>query len=187
MTRLSALSLSAIAVLAFLAGCQQQPDPNAKKVLESCLAVSAADATAAIGQTLTANKMSGDDAPRSICAYNDAGNNTYALVEMQSADKIADHKADMASDLKMNEGAYKGNVKPVITHDAAGYEPGSFYLDITPAMDQLSVQLHTFVEGYKLVVVVNNSKDFPTAEKQADAIAKKVVDNIKSGAAFQAQ
>lgn len=184
MIRLPA-SLSLLA-LALLSACTQQPDPNAKKILESCLAVSAADASAILGQTLTANRMSGADAPRSICAYNDANNNTYGLVEMQSADKIKDQQADLASDLETNKGAYKGNIKPVVTHPADSYGPGAFYLDITPALDSLSVQLHAFESGYKIIVVVNNSKDYPTAEKQADAIAKKVAENIQNGSAFDA-
>ena len=108
------LSISSVAVLAMLSGCTQQPDPNARKILEACLAVSAADATAILGQPLTANKMSGDDAPISICSYNDPSNSSVGLVKMQSADKIKDQQANLTSDMEMLKGVYKSNVKPVV-------------------------------------------------------------------------
>lgn len=187
MTRLSALSLSAVAAVAFLAACQQQPDPNAKKVLEACLAVSAADATAILGQPLTANKMSGDDAPISICSYNDPSNSSVGLVKLQSADKIADAKANLDSDLEMLKGVYKSNIKPVVARPADGFGPGAFYMDITPGLGAIEVQMYVIQDGYKLSVVVNQSKDFPTAEKQAAGLASKVFESIKNGAAFQPQ
>lgn len=189
MTRLSlSLTLSTLASLALLSGCgQQQPDPNAKKVIESCLAVSAADATAILGQTVSANKMSGDDAPISICSYNDPSNNSVGLVKLQSADKITDAQANLTSDVDMLKGVYKGNVKPVVAHPADGFGPGAFYMDIVPSMGAVEVQLEAIQNGYKLGVVVNQSQDFPTAEKQAAGIANKVFENMKNGTAFQPQ
>jgi hypothetical protein len=177
-------SLSLLA-LALLSACTQQPDPNARKVLEACLAVSAADATAILGQPLTANKMSGDDAPISICSYNDPGNSSVGLVKLQSADKIKDQQANLASDMEMLKGVYKGNVKPVVARPAEGFSPGSFYMDITPGLGDIEVQLYTIEDGYKLIVVVNQSKDFPTAEKQAEGLAKKVAESLQNGTAFQ--
>ncbi len=183
MIRLSA-SLSLLA-LALLSACTQQPDPNARKVLESCLAVSAADATAIIGQPLTANKMSGDDAPISICSYNDPSNSSVGLVKLQSADKITDQQANLTSDMEMLKGVYKGNIKPVVARPADGFSPGSFYMDITPGLGSIEVQLYTIENGYKLIVVVNQSQDFPTAEKQAAGLAKKVAESLQNGNAFQ--
>jgi len=187
MTRLPrSLILPAVAALTLLSACgQSQPDPNAKKVLEACLAVSAADATAILGQPLTANKMSGDDAPISICSYNDPGNSSVGLVKLQSADKIKDQQANLTSDMEMLKGVYKGNIKPVVARPADGFSPGSFYMDITPGLGAIEVQLYTIQDGYKLIVVVNQSKDFPTAEKQAEGLAKKVFESIKNGNAFQ--
>ena len=188
MTRLSALTLSAVAVLAFLSACgPQQPDPNAKKVIEACLAVSAADATAILGQPLTANKMSGDDAPISICSYNDPSNSSVGLVKLQSADKIKDAQANLSSDEEMLKGVYKGNVKPVVARPADGFGPGAFYMDITPGLGAIEVQMYVIQDGYKLSVVVNQSKDFPTAEKQAAGLANKVFESLKNGQAFQPQ
>lgn len=188
MTRLTRyLPLLALASLGLISGCEQQPDPNAKKIIEACLSVSAADASAILGQTLTANRMSGDDAPRSICAFNDASNTTYGLVQLQAADKTKDQQAALASDQNFELGVYKDNVKPAIAHPAQGFAPGSFYLYVEPAMGSHSVQLYTFAEGYKLTVVVNNLKDFDSGEKLATTMANKVVENIKNGTAFQAQ
>ena len=177
----------ALASMVLLSGCGQAPDPNAKKVIEACLSVSAADASAILGQTLTANKMTGDDAPRSICAYNDSTNTTYGLVQLQSAAKIKDQQADLASDQKFEINVYKTNVKPATAHPAQGFVPGSFYLYVSPAMGSYSVQLYTFVEGYMLLVVVNNLKDYASGEKLAAAMANKVAANIKNGGAFQTQ
>lgn len=185
MTRLSALSLSAVAALALLAGCEQQPDPNARKVIESCLAVSAANATAILGQPVSANKMSGDDAPISICSYNDPGNNSVGLVKLQSSDKIKDAQANLSSDVDMLKGVYKSNVKPVVEHAADGFGPGAFYMDIVPSMGAIEVQFEVIQDGYKLNVVVNQAKDFPTAEKQAQGLANQVFQSIKDGQAFQ--
>jgi len=189
MTRLPlSLTLSAFAALALLSACgQPQPDPNAKKVIEACLAVSAADATAILGQPLTANKMSGDDAPISICSYNDPSNSSVGLVKLQSADAIKDTQANLASDMEMLKGVYKGNIKPVVAHPADGFGPGAFYMDIVPGMGAIEVQMYALQNGYKLSIVVNQAKDFPTAEKQAAGIASKVFENIKNGNAFQAQ
>ena len=183
MIRLLTLTLAA---LALLSACEQQPDPNARKVLEACLAVSAADATAIVGQPLTANKMSGEDAPISICSYNDPSNSSVGLVKLQSADKIKDSQANLASDMEMLKGVYKGNVKPVVARPADGFGPGAFYMDITPGLGSIEVQLYTIQDGYKLIVVVNQSKDFPTAEKQAAGLANKVFESLKNGQAFQA-
>lgn len=185
MTRPLTLTLSAVAALTLLAACEQQPDPNARKILEACLAVSAADATAIVGQPLTANKMSGEDAPISICSYNDPSNSSVGLVKLQSSDKIKDSQANLSSDMEMLKGVYKGNVKPVVAHPADGFGPGAFYMDITPGLGSIEVQLYTIQDGYKLIVVVNQSKDFPTAEKQAAGLANKVFESLKNGQAFQ--
>lgn len=168
-----------------LAACSQSPDPNARKVVSSCLAVSAADAGAVLGGTFTANRISGDDAPRSICSYNDANNTPVVLVELSKQDeKVKDPAADLASDNKMVLNSMGGLIKPAVTHPADGFGPGAFYGDISPAPGKSSVQFYTYLDGYKLQIVINDPKDFPTGEAEVAKLAQKVDENLKNGNAF---
>ncbi|MGE5624705.1 MAG: hypothetical protein ACM3ZT_04070 [Bacillota bacterium] len=178
------LPFVSVALLA-LSACSQSPDPNARKAISSCLAVSAADASAILGGTLTANRISGDDAPRSICSYNDASNTPMALVELSKQDdKIKDTAADLGSDNKMVLSSMNGLIKPAVTHPADGFGAGAFYGDISPHPGASMVQFYAYMDGYKLQIVINNPKDFPTGEQQAATMAKKVDENIKNGNAF---
>ncbi|HSN16991.1 MAG TPA: hypothetical protein VLV87_02180 [Gammaproteobacteria bacterium] len=189
MTRLPRIltyTLAATAVLA--AGCSPDsapaPDANAKKVLSSCHALGGDDASKILGTTVVANRMAGDDAPISICAYKDTGNVTVALVKIDKNGKYPDHAAALAADQKSEQNLFSGNIKPPKYHPADGFEAGSFYGDITPRFDTLEVELGTFVGGVKMLFVINNPKDFATGEKQAADMAHKVAENMQNGTAY---
>src|SRR5579859_3792327 len=92
------LPLAVFMTLAALAACSPGPNPDAKKVINACLAVSAADASAIVGGQLMAYKMTGDGAPRAICEFNTATADTMALIQLQKADAIKDPAADLSSD-----------------------------------------------------------------------------------------
>lgn len=175
--------LAATSVLT-LSGCDSGPNPNAKKVISSCLALSADDGSAILGETVTANRMSGDDAPRSICSYVNNLNQSDALLTIQKADAIKDQAADIAGEEQMVRKLMNGLIKPAVTHPADGFGPGAFYANISPGPGNTSVRLVAFQDGFKLVVVVNNPKDFTAGEQQAAAIAHKVHEGVQSGSAF---
>lgn len=184
--RLLSYTLAATAVLA--AGCSPDsapsPDAAAKKVLSSCHALGGDDASKILGTTVVANRMAGDDAPISICAYKDGGNVTVALVKIDKNGKYPDHGAALAADQKSEQNLFSSNIKPPKYHAADGFEAGSFYGDITPRFDTLEVELGTFENGVKMLFVINNPKDFATGEKQAADMANKVQENMKNGTAF---
>jgi hypothetical protein len=178
------LLTAGVALLA--AGCSPDnaPNPNAKKVLSACLAVSADDASKILGATVTANRMSGDDTPISVCAYKDAQNVTVALLQIDKDGKYPDQAAALAAQQKKEQNLFSSNIKPPAFHPADGLLPGSYYGDITPRFDTLEVELGTFEASQKTTVVINNPKDFATGEKQASAIGHKVFENIQNGTAF---
>ena len=183
-------TLAAAALLA--AGCSdngngnndQAQDPAIKKAVSSCMAVSAADATAILGETVTANRFASDSAPRSICAYINDKKETLALINLEKGDKYPDQSKALADDQKTAKTLFNGNVKPPVFHPADGFMAGAFYADITPRYGVLEVQLYTFEAGYKVSVSVNNVPDFATGEKQATAFAHKIFENIQNGTAF---
>lgn len=176
------------ACVTFLAaGCSpdnNSPNPDAKKVISACLAVSADDASKILGTTVTANRMSGDDTPISVCAYKDSGNVTVALVQIDKDGKYPDQAAALAKQQKSEQNLFSGNIKQPVFHPADGFVPGSYYGDVTPRFDALEVELGSFQANKKTTVVINNPKDFATGEKQAADIAHKVFENIQNGTAF---
>jgi hypothetical protein len=178
--------LTACAAALLAAGCSpdNNSNPDAKKVISSCLAVSADDASKILGLTVTANRMSGDDAPRSICAYKNAAGDTVALLNLGSADKSVDMAKVLAADQKTAKDLFSGNIKPPAFRQADGFMPGAFYGDITPRFDSLETQLETFEGGFKMIITINAPKDFPSGESQSAAIAHKVFENIQNGTAF---
>lgn len=187
MTRSTRILPWLLVTAAALGACSQSPDPNARKVISSCMAVSADEASGIFGVAVTANRISGDDAPRSICSYNDSNNTSLALVELSKQDeKIKDTATDLASDNQMVLKSMNGLIKPAVAHPADGFTPGSFYGDVAPRPGVTSVQMYTYVDGYKLQIVINDPKDFPTGEAEAGKLAHKVDDNIKNGNAFNA-
>ena len=185
------LPLAAATLLA--AGCSDNgsgtannatQDTAVKKAVSSCVAVSAADATAMLSATVTANRFASDNAPRSICAYIDDHKETLALINIEKGDKYPDMQKALADDQKTAKMLFNGNVKPPVFHQADGFMPGAFYANITPRYGVLEVQLYTFEAGYKLNVSINNPPDFATGEKQAAAFAHKVFESIQNGSAF---
>jgi hypothetical protein len=173
-----------VALLA--AGCtpDNAPNPDAKKVISACLAVSADDASKILGATVTANRMTGDDTPISVCAYKDAGNVTVALVQIDKDGKYPDQAAALAAQQKKEQNLFSGNIKQPVFHPADGLMPGSYYGDVTPRFDALEVELGTFEANQKTTVVINNPKDFATGEKQAADIAHKAFESIQNGTAL---
>lgn len=184
--RLLTYTLAATTILA--AGCSDDsapaPQANAKKVLSACHALGGDDASKILGVTVEANRMAGDDAPISICAYKDAQNVTVALLKIDVTHKYPDPAAALAADEKSEQNLFSGNIKQPKYRAADGFDPGSFYGDITPRFDVLEVELGTFEGGDKTLVVINNPKDFATGEKQAADMAHKVAENIQNGTAF---
>lgn len=185
-TRLSiGASLAACALLIAACSPSSAPDPNAKKVLMACLVVSNIDAGQILGGQLTAFRFSGDKSPVKVCAYNDAQDTTRGLLQIQKADKITDPAADLAADEQQVQKLFKNAITPLQTHPADGFGPGAFFVDNTQGPNATSVQLHLIQNGYKLMLQVNNPKDFASGEKQAAAMAQRAFANIQGGAAFQ--
>jgi hypothetical protein len=191
MTRLfRTLPWTLVATAALVAGCSPDsaPDPNAapaKKVVSACYGVSGEEASAILGTTVTANRMAGDAAPISICAYKDAKNVTVALLKIdKNTDKYPDQAKALADDQKSEQNLFSSNIKQPKYRAADGFMAGSFYGDITPRFDSLEVELGTFESGNKVLVVINNPKDFATGEKQAADMAHKLFENIQNGKAF---
>lgn len=184
--RILSYTLAATAVLA--AGCSPDsapaPDASAKKVLSACHALGGDDASKILGTTVEANRMSGDDAPISVCAYKDAQNVTVALLQIDKDHTYPDQAAALAAQQKSEQNLFSGNIKQPKFHPADGFAPGSFFGDVTPRFDVLEVELGTFETDKKTTVVINNPKDFATGEKQAGDMAKKVAENIQNGTAF---
>ena len=192
MTRLSRLlsyTLTATALMA--AGCSPDsapaPDATAKKELTACLSVGGEAASAILGSAVEANRMSADSAPISVCAYKDAKNVTVALLKIDKSGKYTDQAKALADDQKSEQNLFSGNIKPPKYHAADGLMQGSFYGDITPRFDSLEVELGTFESGNKVLIVINNPKDFATGEKQAADFAHKIFENIQNGSAYATQ
>ncbi|MGH8371002.1 MAG: hypothetical protein ACRESC_08475, partial [Gammaproteobacteria bacterium] len=159
----------AIVLLAFgalsLSACGKSQDPNAKVVVEACLAFTQADASKLFGTDLTPYKLSGDSSPVKVCEYTDSKGTNYALLKLQSAEQIKDAVADLNADAEQSKMLFKNNIKPIVINPADGFGPGAFYVDNTTGPDSTSVQLHVIQNGYKILVQVNNPKDFDTGEK----------------------
>jgi hypothetical protein len=189
MTRLPQLSTYVLAAMALLAaGCSPDssptPDAGAKKELTACLSAGGEAVSAILGASVEANRMSADIAPVSICAYKDAKNITVALLKIDKSGKYMDPAAALAADQKAEKNLFSNNIKQPKYHPADGFMAGSFFGDIEPRFDTLEVELGTFEDGNKLLIVINNPKDFATGEKQAADIARKVAENIQNGSAY---
>lgn len=180
------LLLSATSMLLAACSPSSAPDPNLKKVLMPCLAITNVQVGKILGAKLTAFRLTGDNAPIGVCDYNDAKGDTQALLQIQKADKISDPAANLATDASNTRQVFKNSLVPLAIHDAAGFGAGAFYVDNTQGPDSRSVQLHFIQDGYKIVIQVNNPKDFASGEKQAAALAQQALANIRDGSAFQA-
>ncbi len=184
-TRLTVIGAISALLLGTLAACSQGSSPHAKKVLMACLAVTNIDASQILGSQLTAFKLSGENSPIHVCEYNDAQDDTHGLIQItKSASK--DPAANLAADAAQVKVLFKSNITPIQVHAAKGFGNGAFYVDNTQSPTASSVQLHFIENGYKMMVQVNDPKDFATGEKQAAAMAQKALADIQNGSAFQA-
>jgi hypothetical protein len=69
MTQMNRLLLTLLmSAVALLSACGPAEDPNANKVASACLALGASDASAILGVQVMPNRLTGDDAPMSVCA-----------------------------------------------------------------------------------------------------------------------
>lgn len=193
MTRLSSftryaaglvLALGALSLGACSGG--NSPDPNAKMVISPCLAFTQGDANKMFGAQLTAFKLSGDAATTKVCEFTDDKGTNYALIKLQRADDIKDPAANLQADATQTQQLFKNNIRPIVIHPADNFGPGAYFVNNTTGPNSSSVQLNAIQAGYKLLVQVNNPKDFPTGEKQATDIMNQILTNIKNGSAMQA-
>jgi hypothetical protein len=182
MTEMNRLPLTVLmAAVALLSACGPAEDPNANKVPSACLALGASDASAILGVQVMPNKLTGDDAPMSVCAYKDDKDNSIGLAQIKSNKKIADPAADLAGDRDEITGLQKVAVKPGKIHDAQGFGPGAFFLDQYTGPSTISVELHVNQNGYKVMAQVNNPANFASGEGTAGAMVQKIFVNIQNG------
>ena len=177
--------LTVLTALCILNACSPGPDPDAKRVLVACLTVSDVDASAILGAQVEPFRLTGDDAPRAICAFNDAKSNTFAMVQLQKADNVKDVAAALAADQQSIQTLLKDSIIPVVFHPAVGFGTGAFYVDNSVSPGVTSVQLHLIQNDYSIMVQVNNPKSFPDGEKQAASLAHKMLDNMQNGTAYE--
>ncbi len=178
----------AVGVLVFtgMTACTSGPDPNAKKVLMACYAVTNVPVGKIFGVAHPeALMLSGENSPIHVCKYVDTDTgDTLALIQIKEF-KSADASATLAAEATQQKALFKHNVKPIKIHDAEGFGPGAFYVDNTISPEVSSVQLHLINNGYKMMVQVLNPKDFASGEQQAAAIAKQAFTSIKDKSAFK--
>ncbi len=173
-------------IFAGLAACTSGPDPNAKKVLMACYAVTNIQAGKILGrQQLDALMLSGEHSPIHVCKYNDTDTGeTPALLQISESDS-KDPTGELAAEAAQLKALFKQNVKPIQIHPAEGFGPGAFYVDNTISPSVSSVQLHLIDNGYKMMVQIINPKDFDTGEKQAAAFAQQAFNSIKDKSAYK--
>ncbi|MGA9855047.1 MAG: hypothetical protein WBR29_07215 [Gammaproteobacteria bacterium] len=177
----------AVCVLIFagLAACTSGPNPNAKKVLMACYAVTNVQAGQILGRQLDAMMLSGEGSPIHVCKYDDTNTGeTPALLQI-SASQSKDPTAELAAEAAQLKALFKNNIKPIQIHPAEGFGPGAFYLDNTMSPTASSVQLHLIDNGYKMMVQIINPKDFASGEQQAAALAQQAFKSIKDKSAFK--
>jgi hypothetical protein len=168
-----------------LAACTSGPNPNAKKVLMACLAVTNVQAGQILGRQLDAMMLSGEGSPIHVCKYNDTNTGeTPALLQISESNS-KDPTTELAAEAAQLKALFKNNIKPIQMHPAEGFGPGAFYLDNTMSPTATSVQLHLIENGYKMMVQIINPKDFSSGEKQAAAFAQQAFNSIKDKSAFK--
>ena len=158
--------------------------PNARKVLMACYAVTNAQAGQILGGRVDAIMLSGETSPIHVCAYNDDKGNTLALLQISKIDS-KDPASELAADAAQQKALFKKNVVPIQIHVADGFGPGAFYLDNTTGPAATLVQLHLIENGYRMMVQINNPKNFPVGEKQAAAVAQQALSSIADKKAFK--
>ncbi|HVC29205.1 MAG TPA: hypothetical protein VNF48_06590 [Gammaproteobacteria bacterium] len=168
-----------------LAACTSGPDPNAKKALMACYAVTNVQAGQILGRQLDALMLSGEKSPIHVCKYNDTNTGeTPALLQISETDS-KDPTGELAAEAAQLKALFKHNIKPIQIHPADGFGPGAFYVDNTISPSVSSVQLHLIDNGYKMMVQIINPKDFDAGEKQAAAFAQQAFNSIKDKSAFK--
>ncbi|MGB9429526.1 MAG: hypothetical protein WCC11_06565 [Gammaproteobacteria bacterium] len=182
--KLTGMGAATALLLGGIAGCSQGPGPAAKKVLMACLALPDTAAGQILGGKLIGLKLSGTGSPVHICEYINDNNDTAVLLQI-SGSNSKNPAADLAEDAATQKALFKNNIVPTKVHVTTGFGEGAFFVDNTLNPTSTSVQLHIIQDGYKMMVQVNNPKDFASGEKQAAALAQKAFDNIKNGSAFQ--
>lgn len=174
-----------VVLFAGLAACTSGPDPNAKKVLMACYAVTNVQASQILGGQLDALMLSGEKSPIHVCKYTDTNSgDTLALLQISESDST-DAAADLTADAAQQKALFKHNIIPIQIHAADGFGPGAFYLDNSISPTVISVQLYLIDNGYKMMVQVINPKDFVSGEKQAAAFAQQAFNSIKDKSAFK--
>lgn len=167
-----------------LAACSQNGGHAAKKVLMACLALPDTSAGQIMNEKLIGLKLSGEGSPVHICQYVNDNNETAVLLQI-STFKGKDAAAVLAQDAATQKGLFKNNIVPAKINPATAFGSGAFFLDNTISPTATAVQLHLISGDNKMMVQINNPKDFATGEKQAAALAQTTLDNIKNGSAFQ--
>jgi hypothetical protein len=174
-----------VLIFADLTACTSGPDPNAKKVLMACYAVTNVQAGQILGRQLDALMLSGEKSPIHVCKYNDTNTGeTPALLQISESDS-KDPTGELAAEAAQLKALFKHNIKPIQIHPADGFGPGAFYVDNTISPTVSSVQLHLIDNGYKMMVQIINPKDFSDGEKQAAAFAQQAFTSIKNKSAFK--
>lgn len=190
MTKLSPIArlIAAGAASALLAGalaaCSQSGNQTAKKALMACLALPDTAAGQIMNEKLIGLQLSGAGSPVHICQYVNDNNDTAVLLQI-STFKGKDATAELAQDAATQKGLFKNNIVPAKINPATSFGAGAFFLDNTLSPTATSVQLHLISGDNKMMLQINNPKDFATGEKQAAALAQKALDNIQNGSAFQ--
>lgn len=184
-TKLIGAGAACVLLAGTLAACSNGSGPAAKKALMACLALPDDAAGQIMGEKLIGLKLSGTGSPVHICQYVNDNNDTAVLLQI-SAFKGKDAAAELAQDAATQKGLFKNNIVPAKINPASGFGDGAFFLDNTTSPTATAVQLHLVAGGNKMMVQINNPKDFATGEKQAAALAQKALANIQNGSAFQA-
>lgn len=183
-TKLFTICAASTVLCTSLAACSHGPSANAKKVLMACLAVTNTQAGKILGSQLDAMMLSGENSPIHVCAYSDAKGNTLGLLQITKSDS-KDPTAKLAADEAQQKALFKKNIVPIQIHVADGFGPGAFYLDNSTGPTTSLVQLHLIQNGYRMMVQINNPKDFPSGEKQAAAMAQQALSSIANKSAFK--
>ena len=168
-----------------LAACSHGTGSNAKKALMACLALPETVAGQITGESLTGLALSGTGSPVHICQYVDNNTNNVSVLLQISPFKGKDPAAELAQDEATQKGLFKNNIVPAKINPASGFGPGAFFLDNTLSPTATAVQMHMISGNNKIMLQINNPKDFASGEKQAAALVQKVLENIKNGSAFQ--
>jgi hypothetical protein len=182
--KLIAVGAAAALLAGALGACSPGGNHTAKKVLMACLALPDTAAGQIMGEKLIGLKLSGEGSPVHICQYVNDNNDTAVLLQI-STFKGKDAAAALAEDAATQKGLFKNNIVPAKINPATAFGTGAFFLDNTISPTATSVQLHLISGTNKMMLQINNPKDFASGEKHAAELAQKALDNIQNGSAFQ--